>query len=185
MTDDELRGELGRLRSRTPAPQAGFTDEVMRQIATHPRPVVSFWQRLNRARTVSFTVRPATLAAAGALVLALGIWLARLPEPAPPMLAQPSPPPAIPAARVHVRFALHAPGASQVAVAGDFNGWRPDATPLERGVDGVWHAVVPLEAGRWSYSFVVDGRWTEDPLAEAWRNDGFGGRNAVVRVGGI
>ena len=29
---------------------------------------------------------------------------------------------------------------------------------------------------------MVDGKFVEDPQAEAWREDGFGGRNAVVRV---
>jgi 1,4-alpha-glucan branching enzyme len=82
-----------------------------------------------------------------------------------------------------VRFTLNAPSARGVALAGDFNGWRPDVTPLRRGGDGLWIVEVPLTRGNWSYSFVVDGKWVEDPLAESWRADGFGGKNAVVRVG--
>ena len=89
----------------------------------------------------------------------------------------------VPSETVMVRFALSAPDASRVSIVGDFNGWRPDAAPAERGADGIWRLTLPLSHGNWSYSFVVDGKWVEDPLAESWRADGFGGRNAVVRVG--
>ena len=91
--------------------------------------------------------------------------------------------PASAAQQLLVRFALAAPNARAVSLAGDFNGWRADATPMVRGADGVWMVQLPLLRGNWSYSFVVDGKWVEDPLAESWRADGFGGRNAVVRVG--
>jgi len=89
-----------------------------------------------------------------------------------------------PGGEVLVRFALPAKDAHTVSVAGDFNGWRPDATPLQRGADGVFRAVVPLLPGTWSYSFVVDGNWVEDPFAESYRADGFGGRNALLHIGG-
>jgi len=52
----------------------------------------------------------------------------------------------------------------------------------ERGADGIWRVTLPIPPGNWSYSFVVDGKFVEDPLAQAWREDGFGGKNAVVRV---
>ncbi len=83
-----------------------------------------------------------------------------------------------------VRFVLPAKAARAVSLAGDFNGWRPDATPLLRDPDGTWRATLPLAPGTWRYSFVVDGKWVEDPAAESYRADGFGGRNALVRVGG-
>jgi hypothetical protein len=41
---------------------------------------------------------------------------------------------------------------------------------------------VALPPGSWSYSFVVDGQWVEDPDAESTREDGFGGKNALVRI---
>jgi hypothetical protein len=46
-----------------------------------------------------------------------------------------------------------------------------------------WSVTVALPEGSWSYSFVVDGKFVEDPLADGYRADGFGGKNAVVRVG--
>src|SRR4051812_23809640 len=42
------------------------------------------------------------------------------------------------------RFAVWAPGAHEVAVIGDFNGWDPAANPLEeRGDSGYWEVFVP------------------------------------------
>lgn len=69
-----------------------------------------------------------------------------------------------------------------VQVAGDFNEWDPKATPLRRQ-DGVWSTVLVLPPGDYEYMFVVDEqRWVTDPLAVETRDDGFGGRNAVLEV---
>jgi 1,4-alpha-glucan branching enzyme len=81
---------------------------------------------------------------------------------------------------VEVQFALDAPGARAVALAGEWSGWR--ALPLERRPDGAWGATVPLPRGEWRYQFVVDGAWVDDPRAAAYRPDGFGGRNALLRL---
>ncbi|HZS39689.1 MAG TPA: isoamylase early set domain-containing protein [Polyangia bacterium] len=199
MDDDELRDELGRLRARTPEPRAGLTDAVMRQVALRPRPRRSWWSAFTAPR--SFTVRfrwsrVTALAGAAAVAFACTAGLrARLRQNAAAPLLAAQPPSATPPAAaaspastdpqpVLIRFALPARGARAVSLAGDFNGWRPDSTPLERGADGTWTATVRLPPGTWSYSFVVDGKWVEDPFAESYRADGFGGRNALVRVGG-
>jgi hypothetical protein len=181
---------LAPLRAQVPAPPSeDFVEAVMRQVATRPLPRVPWWRRLMAERELRLRVRPPLLLAAVA-ALALLVVVAR-PRPAAVVTVGARPGAGaragagVAAAPSLVRFALAAPGAHQVAVAGDFNGWRPDATPLERGPDGVWQTHVPLAAGNWSYSFVVDGRWVEDPLADTWRADGFGGRNAVVRVGDL
>ncbi len=42
------------------------------------------------------------------------------------------------------RFAVWAPNARSVSIIGDFNGWRPGATPMtSRGSSGVWECFVP------------------------------------------
>jgi hypothetical protein len=178
--------DLKSLKDTAPSPRPDFVDSVMRQLATRPSPRPGFWRRLFAEREVRLRFRPATfVVAAGAVALLL---LVARPRPTPTVVV---PGPTTTAATkasdaaVLIRFALAAPRARAVSVAGDFNGWRPDATPLERGPDGVWSAHVPLTHGNWSYSFVVDGQWVEDPLAETWRADGFGGKNAVVRVGDV
>jgi len=83
-----------------------------------------------------------------------------------------------------VHFELSAPQARAVAVAGSFNGWRPEALPMRRGTDGTWSVTVPLALGEYHYQFVVDGvRWVSDPTAHALEDDGFGGSNSVIVVG--
>ena len=54
---------------------------------------------------------------------------------------------------------------------------------LEQTADGAWTVTLPLEPGRYEYSFVVDGnRWIGDPFAVEKSNDGFGSQNAVLDV---
>ena len=82
-----------------------------------------------------------------------------------------------------VRFAVSAPGATSVAVAGSFNGWNGDVHRLTDGDgDGVWTITIPLPSGRHEYLFVIDGtRWVADPSAPPVA-DGFGGVNSAVTV---
>ncbi len=84
---------------------------------------------------------------------------------------------------VYVRFVLSAPHAQHVALAGTFNRWDPNATPLVRvGEEGTWTVTVALTAGQHQYAFVVDGqRWVPDPAAPKV-DDGFGRKNSVVSV---
>jgi 1,4-alpha-glucan branching enzyme len=83
---------------------------------------------------------------------------------------------------VPVRFVYHAPGARQVAIAGTFNDWNPEALPMIRGHDGVFYAIVELPRGRHEYMLVVDGEWLVDPAAPMSIDDGFGRRNGVLEV---
>ena len=85
-----------------------------------------------------------------------------------------------------VRFVIAAPGASTVALVGDFNAWNVGATPLQATErEGVWTVTVPLPAGRHEYAFVVDGvRWLSDPNAPRAGTADFGPANSVVTVTG-
>ncbi len=79
-------------------------------------------------------------------------------------------------------FRLKAPDAKRVNVVGTFNGWDPEAHPLQ-GPDGkgVWALGLPLLPGRYRYMFVLDGtRWVTDPNAAASEEDGFGTRNSLL-----
>lgn len=57
--------------------------------------------------------------------------------------------------------------ASDVRIAGDFNGWIPDKgvrSLIETsGKTRVWTKVIQLPPGTYEYRFVVDGEWQEDP----------------------
>jgi len=78
---------------------------------------------------------------------------------------------------------LYAPTARRVAVAGTFNQWDQNASPLARvGAGGVWTITLALPQGHHQYAFVVDGaRWVPDPAAPGV-DDGFGRRNSMVAV---
>ncbi len=85
-----------------------------------------------------------------------------------------------------VQFVVAVPTAATVALVGDFNDWNIEATPM-RPVpgDGVWTVTVPLTAGRYRYSFLVNGtEWLTDPTAPRTMEDDFGRPNSVVTVGG-
>jgi len=74
--------------------------------------------------------------------------------------------------------------AHTVAIAGDFNGWNPQANLLEDSEgNGVWTGTLKLEPGRYEYMFVLDGeKWFPDPNALRYVKDGFGNRNAILEI---
>jgi 1,4-alpha-glucan branching enzyme len=75
-----------------------------------------------------------------------------------------------------------APEARQVNVAGHFNGWRPDVTPLKNTGAGKWVVRLMLRSGQYEYRFVVDGCWSEDPRASQRVANLYGGFNSVLLV---
>ncbi len=78
-----------------------------------------------------------------------------------------------------VRFVHVDAAAKSVHLVGDFNGWSPTATPLDRESDGVWAALVFLDPGTYEYKFFVDGQWQLDADNPEVSENG----NSVVRVG--
>lgn len=141
-------------------------------------------------------------AAAAAALIAAGVYYSsRTPAPdayeealtaAAPEVAPafPSNQPARPDAPVEapqtgpetIAFRMMAPEAKIVAVAGDFNGWKPEALTMTRSSDGIWVAQAALPPGRYAYMYVVDGDWMTPPDAKRTQDDGFGSRNAVIDV---
>jgi len=86
-------------------------------------------------------------------------------------------------ARIFVEFSLQAPGATSVAVAGDFSEWEARYTLEDVDGDGVWTGRVPIEPGVHEYMFLIDGdAWVTDPGADRYSDDGFGNRNAVLAI---
>ena len=95
--------------------------------------------------------------------------MAAAPRKAPPKLV------------VHVEF--EHPTAHSVNVAGSFNDWSSEATPMEALGKGKWAKDLSLRAGRHEYCLVVDGKWMWDPTAPERIANPFGGFNSVLRVG--
>lgn len=80
-------------------------------------------------------------------------------------------------------FALQAPQAREVWLAGEMTGWDARKQPMARGADGVWRLKLDLAPGQWLYKFVVDGRWVHDPATPDHDADGQGGQHSFVFVG--
>ena len=83
---------------------------------------------------------------------------------------------------VHLR--VFKDGARNVYVAGTFNDWNPQRTPLERNADGEWVIALSLAPGDYEYRFVADDQWMDDPLSCRNVANPFGGVNAVLHVHG-
>jgi hypothetical protein len=82
-----------------------------------------------------------------------------------------------------VTFALNAPQAQQVVVAGDFNRWNAGECKLSRASDGRWTITLALQPGAYQYQFIVDGRqWMADPDNPITVPDGYGGYNSEIEL---
>ncbi len=80
-----------------------------------------------------------------------------------------------------VEFKAYSPASGSVAVAGDFNGWKPQA--LKKGKNGNWSAKLKLPSGVHQYKLVFDGQyWQVDNGNPERISDGHGGENSIVRV---
>ncbi len=62
-----------------------------------------------------------------------------------------------------ILFTYRDDGASNVAWAGEYNGWNTNANIFGNDGDGVFTLVLPLGPGEHQYKFVVDGNWITDP----------------------
>lgn len=81
-----------------------------------------------------------------------------------------------------VRFELVAPRAQTVCIAGTFNDWHPQATPMIDMGQGRWAKELMLPPGAHQYRFVVDGEWLTDPQASETVPNTFGSTNALLKI---
>jgi 1,4-alpha-glucan branching enzyme len=85
--------------------------------------------------------------------------------------------------RIAVTFVLPAEaGATDVAVAGDFNDWSTDAHRMSRRDDESFSITIELATGRrYQYRYWIDGRdWENDWYADAYVPNEYGGNNSLV-----
>jgi 1,4-alpha-glucan branching enzyme len=82
----------------------------------------------------------------------------------------------------HIRIEFTHPTANEVAIAGTFNDWRPDATQMVSLGNGRWAKELALSPGTYEYRLVVDGAWMADPRADETAPNPFGGRNSLLKV---
>jgi hypothetical protein len=174
----------------------GFTKRVMASVTeSEPHGWFGWLPRFSLARLGPL----ATAAAAVVLAFVAGWWVARdagrqgapsidsarpvaVPSDVVPLLASQRSADVDGYRYVRLAYVTDDPSIRQVQVAGSFNDWDPNATPMRRQ-DGVWSTILVLPPGSHEYMFVVDGaRWLTDPLAVQTSDDGFGGSNAVLEV---
>ncbi len=82
-----------------------------------------------------------------------------------------------------VNFICTVTAAKHVAVIGDFNGWKPAATPMKRQPDGCWLAQLQLSIGHHHYVFLVDGKPMLDPRANGVARNENGEKVSLLFVG--
>jgi hypothetical protein len=81
-----------------------------------------------------------------------------------------------------IEFHVQAPSARSVKLAADFTDWEKYPLDMIKSEDGVWFTNVPLSPGQYSYRFIVDGQWCDDPRSVQRVPNPFGTVNAVVNV---
>ena len=154
--------------------QTSWMDRIKKQISipslSFPLLPLSFprkWESI-------FSFRLAGAAATAALIVFLAFtYIFNTPDTYP-----------ICSAEVQFSLKINDSKTHTVSIAGDFNGWNPQANLLEDPEgDGIWTGTLKLEPGRYEYMFVLDGeKWFPDPNALRYVKDGFGNRNAILEI---
>ncbi len=70
----------------------------------------------------------------------------------------------------------------KVSIAGDFNSWSADKTPLNFN-NGKWIGILNLNPGSYSYQMVLDGKWSIDRNNKDSVSNGSGAYNSVLKIG--
>jgi 1,4-alpha-glucan branching enzyme len=83
-----------------------------------------------------------------------------------------------------VPFVVNAPQASEVIVTGDFTQWSKEGIRLKKSASGRWEATLSLAPGDYQYRLLIDGAWSDDPVAKKQIPNEFGTTNCVLEVRG-
>ncbi len=171
-----LKQVVSALNSISPQPApADFTQSIMAKITQEEVEIKSSWVDSIKKR---ISIPQLSFRLVGAAAIALIVFFAftlifKMPET-----------PSICSAEVQFSLKINDNNAHTVAIAGDFNGWNPQANILEDTEgDGIWTGTLKLEPGRYEYMFVLDGeKWFPDPNALRYVKDGFGNKNAILEI---
>lgn len=190
---DELIEGAARALSAMPPTRAGAVARVLMAVRANQARPLPMWKRAaRRFEDTSVSAKAVALLMAASLVIgffargtiaedliplvggsdALGVALqsvANVPTESRP---------------VPVAMGVELANAKTVSVVGDFNGWDPSVTPMQRvGKDGPWSATVLAKPGRHTYVFMVDGTTlVADPRAPRVKSSDFDGDASVMMV---
>jgi len=82
-----------------------------------------------------------------------------------------------------VRFSLKGREFKEVYLVGEFNNWTPHQNYKLRRIDtDTWVINLSLRRGKYSYKFIADGKWINDPTNNLQEDDAFGGKNSIIMV---
>lgn len=79
-----------------------------------------------------------------------------------------------------VEFRFFRPSASHVKLAGDFNDWQQEATPMSYEKDGWWRCELSLDPGVYQFKYWADGEWFNDYASFGLERGPFGWNSVVV-----
>jgi hypothetical protein len=71
--------------------------------------------------------------------------------------------------------------ARKIKLAGSFNNWHPEQIDLKYDGEG-WKTQITLPKGKYTYKFIVDGKWITDPANLSTEKDRWGNLNSVKLV---
>lgn len=71
--------------------------------------------------------------------------------------------------------------ASQVILAGSFNGWDEESLRMSRTDDG-WEVRIQLTPGEYHYKFIADGQWLHDPANSRKVRNEHGTFNSILQI---
>lgn len=69
--------------------------------------------------------------------------------------------------------------AKRVFLSGSFNTWSTEQTPMQ-ACDSGWVVSLKLRPGKYSYKYILDGRWTRDPFNKLKESDTYNDYNSIV-----
>ena len=73
------------------------------------------------------------------------------------------------------------PDAKMVIVTGSFNGWSEEGYRMTRR-GGKWILPIFLPPGKYTYKFIVDGKWIVDPFNKLYEQNEFNTNNSVLWI---
>ena len=75
-------------------------------------------------------------------------------------------------------------GAESAVIAGEFNSWLLDATPMKKLKNGSFSVTVSLPADKtYLFRYVLDGNvWVNDQQPDGFAPNEYGEENSIVRV---
>lgn len=85
-------------------------------------------------------------------------------------------------AEKRIPIVVNAPKATEVLVTGDFTNWSKEGIRLKKTASGRWETVLSLPPGEYQYRLLIDGEWSNDPVAKKQIPNQFGTSNCILEV---